>query len=70
MTGRELILYILANHLEDEPVFYNGAFMGFDTPASYAIKHNVGVATVVTWIQMGRVEAIKIGDLYFIPMNK
>ena len=31
MTGRELILYILSNGLENEPVFKDGKFIGFMT---------------------------------------
>lgn len=31
MTGRDLILYILMNNLEDEPVFEEGKFIGFVT---------------------------------------
>lgn len=46
MTGRDLILYILANNLENEPVFKNGKFIGFDTEESFAAKHNVGIETV------------------------
>ena len=68
MTGRELIMYILENHLEDEPVFQNGTFIGYVSDAKLAEMLGVGVATVHTWILLGRVkDAIMIGDTMFVP---
>lgn len=68
MTGRELIVYILKNHLEDEPVFQNGTFIGYVTDVKFAEMLGVGVATVRAWIMMGRIkDAIMIGDTMFIP---
>lgn len=68
MTGRELIMYILENHLEDEPVFQNGTFIGYVTDVKFAEMLGVGVATVRAWIMMGRIkDAIMIGDTMFIP---
>ena len=68
MTGRELIMYILENHLEDEPVFQNGTFIGYVPDAKLAEMLGVGVATVHTWILLGRVkDAIMIGDTMFVP---
>ena len=67
MTGRELILYILALGLEDEPVIKDGKLLGFMTEAEYASKHNVGSATVRVWINTGKVKGVRIGDAYFIP---
>ena len=68
MTGRELIMYILENHLEDEPVFQNGTFVGYVSDAKLAEMLGVGVATVHAWILLGRVkDAIMIGDTMFVP---
>lgn len=68
MTGRELIMYILENHLEDEPVFQNGAFVGYVSDVKFAEMLGVGVATVRAWIMMGRIkDAIMIGDVMFVP---
>ena len=69
MTGRELIVYILENKLEDEPVFSDGAFLGFITPNEFATKKGVGVSTVFTWIFRGQIEHVRIGKLYLIPAN-
>lgn len=38
MTGRDLILYILENHLEDEQVFEEGNLLGFITIIEAAEK--------------------------------
>ena len=68
MTGRELIMYILENHLEDEPVFQNGTFVGYVSDVKFAEILGVGVATVRAWIMMGRIkDAIMIGDIMFVP---
>ena len=68
MTGRELIMYILENHLEDEPVFQNGTFVGYVSDVKFAEILGVGVATVRAWIMMGRIkDAIMIGDAMLVP---
>lgn len=69
MTGRELILYILANGLEDEPVIKNGKFIGFVTPTDVAVKTNVGLATVHAWMQQGRLETFAVTEGIYIPAN-
>ena len=67
MTGRELILYILQNHLEDEPIFKDdGSIVGFLTVDKAAIKANVGTETVYAWIERGLVPYILIGHRIFI----
>ena len=66
MTGRELIIYILENGLENEPVFRDGIFVGFISEEAFATKMKVGVATVRAWVQLGKLPAEKIGDKYYI----
>lgn len=68
MTGRELIIYILENGLEDEPVFENGKFIGFITAQEAAARMNVGVATVGVLLNQGLIEGVKIGDVIYIPI--
>lgn len=69
MTGRELITYILENHLEDEPVFQNRTFVGYVSDVKFAEMFGVGVATVRAWIMMGHIkDAIMIGDTMFVSM--
>jgi hypothetical protein len=66
MTGKELILYILQNNLEDVVVLDGCLFMGFMTEDEVAVKFNVGVETVRAWYQCRWLEGSKIGDsLYF-----
>jgi predicted transcriptional regulator len=67
MTGRELILYILQNHLEDEPVVKDGKLVGFMSVDEVASKFNVGAATVTAWIDMGFIIAVQIGNALYIP---
>lgn len=69
MTGRDLILYILANNLEDEPVFKDGKFIGFATVSEVAIQTNVGQATVHAWIHQGRLDSFAVKDGIYIPAN-
>lgn len=67
MTGRDLIIYILKNHLEDVQVFEEGNLLGFITILEAAEKMSVGVATILTWLNQGRLEGVTIGDTIYIP---
>lgn len=69
MTGKDLIIYILQNDLEDEPIFTDGKILGFITVYEAAAKLKVGVATVRVLIAQGKLEAVRIGGEYFIPAN-
>lgn len=67
MTGRELIIYIMENHLEDRPVFEDGKFIGFNTVEEVATKYGVGSATVNSWIILGLLEGVKVDNSVYIP---
>ena len=67
MTGRELIIYILANGLEDEPIYEDGKILGFITATEAAEKFNVGLATIKVWINEGMLDGIRIGEELYIP---
>lgn len=69
MTGRELILYILENNLENEQVFKDGRLLGFYTAAEFAKKWDVGEETVRMWVDLKFVDAIIIYDELYIPSN-
>ena len=69
MTGRDLIIHILNNNLEDEPIFSNGHFMGFMTVTEAAKKYAVGEHTIKTWYATGRLKFFAIGEMIFIPIN-
>lgn len=69
MTGRDLIIYIMENGLEDEPVYRDGRFLGFMNEIDAAIKFNVSTATVQTWVKLGMLKGVVIGERLFIPAN-
>lgn len=69
MTGRELIMYILTNNLEDEPVFKNEKFIGFITAEEAAVKMNVGIPTIYVWFTQNRIDGAQIGDSLYISAN-
>lgn len=60
MTGRELILYILINGLEDEKM------PDWTTIEDFAERRNVGVATVLAWIELGHVKGVEIQGKFYI----
>lgn len=66
MTGKELILYILQNNLENTVVLEDGFFVGFMNEEEAALKFRVGVATIRAWYSCKMLKGTKIGDsLYF-----
>lgn len=67
MTGKELILYILENNLENEDIIKDGVFIWLMDEKEAAVKFDVGVATIRTWYVCGQIDGTKIGDhLYFL----
>lgn len=69
MTGKDLILYILQNNLENEPVCKDGKFLGFKTIAEVAEENGVGKETVRVWIERKMIPYVKIELTYIIPAN-
>ena len=66
MTGKELILYILQNNLEDTIIIKDGFFTGFMSEEEVAVKFGVGIGTVRAWYACKMLEGTRIGDsLYF-----
>lgn len=53
MIGRELILYILENKLENEVVLRHGIFDNLLDIEGIALDLGVGEATVKTWCKYG-----------------
>lgn len=67
MTGRELIVYILQNNLEDEVVINDGIFVWLMNEEEAAVKFDVGIAQIKAWYVCGMLSGTKIGDhLYFL----
>lgn len=69
MTGRELILYILENHLEDEPIYKNGKLLGYMTEGEAAEKFGVGLSTIKVWVNQELLQGILVGATIYIPEN-
>lgn len=67
MTGRDLIIYILENHLEDEELFKDGRIPGLLTYEEAAVKFGVGVETIKAWITRKTLPYVKIGETIYIP---
>lgn len=66
-TGRDLIIYILQNNLEDAPVFSGDGLLGFMTITEAAVKFHVGTATIQSWIMEGYLERVVVGGRIYIP---
>ncbi len=67
MTGRDLIVYILQNNLEDDVVLKDGFFVGFMDENETAAKFGVGVWTIKAWYSIGILDGIRVGEkLYFL----
>lgn len=63
LTGKELILYILQNNLEDSNCFTSDLFMS-DLEA--AVKFGVGVETIRIWAALNIIKNIRVGKHVFI----
>lgn len=70
MTGRDLIIYILKNGLEDKPVFENGKFIGLVTLEETALKKQVGPATIQAWVDLGFMEGVTVKPGIYIPVDQ
>lgn len=67
MTGKELIIYILQNNLENEVVVKDGIFVWLMNEEEAAVKFGVGISTIKAWHACGMLSGTKINDhLYFL----
>ena len=60
MTGRDLIIYILENNLENE------ILINIMTVEEAASKYEVGPATIKLWYKLDTISGIKIRDELYI----
>lgn len=65
MTGRDLIIYILQNHLEDTEILTDSNHM-FLTVEEAAVKYGTGVAAIKAMINRNILKGMKIGETYLI----
>lgn len=66
MTGKELIVYILQNNLENEEVFKDGNILGYVPVPKAAVEMGMGEAAVRALISLGAVSRIKINDVEYV----
>lgn len=66
MTGRELIMWILENKLEDSVLFEDGESLGFMSIEKAAVELDVGIATISVMVSLLGTETCKIGDKTYI----
>ena len=70
LTGREIIIFILENELEDVDVIdQDGNLAGFLSIEKAAVKFNVGVETVKAWAKLGKIKNICFNGEFYIPKN-
>ncbi len=68
MTGRDLIIYILQNNLEDVTIIDYKA-LGFMTVDEAAVKFAVTSNIVLAWIGLDKLPSVNIGNTIYIPAN-
>lgn len=69
MTGRELMTYILQNHLEDEEILTDDLIPGFLPLDIAAMKLDTGVNTLMANIMAGKIKAISIMGGVYVPIG-
>lgn len=69
MTGRDLIIYILENGLEDEPVVKDGKLIGFMRVADVAVAMEVSYPTVLVWVNQGMLDSVHFDNKINIPIS-
>lgn len=67
LTGRDLILYILKNNLEDKPLFSEDTLPGcLISESKAATLLNTGVASIRALCKIGKLQGVKIGETIYI----
>ena len=69
MTGRDLIIYILENNLENTSIVKDEKPIGLITIDKYAALKNVGTETVKAWILKNHVESYLLKGGIYIPVS-
>lgn len=71
MTGKDFILYILQNDLEDKEFCEDGVLNWFLTAEQLANDLDVGVETVKAWYRLCMIDGVVIGgSVYFYKGTK
>lgn len=71
MTGRDLIIHIMENNLEDEPILVGNRLFGTLTSGEAADQLCIGVSSLRLMYKRGLLDGFEIGDwLYILPNKK
>lgn len=70
MTGRELIIYILSNGLEDTDLFTDGLFPLFKTVDLAAVELNTGSETIICLYTLDEINGLIIDDKLYILQDE
>lgn len=66
MTGRELIIFILENNLEDVSIFDGDTLPGLMTLDEAAVKWHSGRNTLKALFEMGKIPGVIIDEKIYI----
>ena len=74
MTGRDLIIYILENSLEDEPIIQDGMIvmknLGYIPLDEAALQLEVGFTTILSLLMRGDITGCRIcGKTYILASS-
>lgn len=69
MTGRELVVFIMENHLEDTTIFDGNMLPGLMTLDEAAVKWNSGRNTLKALFEMGKIPGVIIDEKIYIHEN-
>lgn len=67
MLGRDLIIYIMQNHLEDEEVLKDGRVMGLVSDMELAVRFHTGVESIHMLMTMVHTPSVKIDNTIYYP---
>ena len=71
MTGRELIIYILQNKLEDKTLLDEDRYLKLATEEEVAVRFDVSIPTIKAYQELGILNGIKSNNLlYFLKTTK
>ena len=69
MTGRELIIFILENHLEEVSIFDGDTLPGLMTLDEAAVKWHSGRNPLKALFEMGKISGVIIDEKIYIHKN-
>lgn len=73
MTGRDMIIYIMKHHLENDELFFNedqlAVLLKLETLQEAAERFGESIETVKAWCILGRVKSIEINGVIYISRD-